>query len=284
MDPILRLIDLEVCYGDFKLGPLNLEVPRGAILGYIGQSGSGKTSTIKAILGLKKPARGRVEVLSEEMDPNAYSQYGKIGIVFDQLYLPENTFVYEVEKMGASLYKEWNREKFWTYCNGAGLSQNKKIEELSKGMRAKLAFFMALSHNPDLLILDEPTSGLDPASREEFLDLVLDFVQDPRHSVLISSHILSDLEKVADYIGFIHEGDFLFMEETNILHDKYGIWKGPQKEFEGLDPDSVVRYRDHSFGVEALVLQERYRGAKDLDFASLEEIMVFYLRGKKLEN
>lgn len=280
MDPILRLNRVEVSYMGFSLGPLDLEIPRGAVVGLIGESGSGKTTCIKTILGLKKPDSGQVEVLGEAMDPNTFSQYGRMGIVFDSLYMPDSYYIYEVEDLCRDLYKEWDGEVFSQYCRDLSLDKNKRVEELSKGMKMKLAFAMALSHKADLLILDEPTSGLDPGSREEFLDLILNFMQDPAHSVLISSHILSDLDKVADYVAFIHEGEILFMEDKFSLGERYGIWKGSEEEFERIKGDHFIRYRTNDFGVEALVLKEKCQEGLELERPSVEEIMVFYLRGK----
>lgn len=283
MNPILNLTKVEVSYLGFHLGPLDLSIPRGVVVGYIGESGSGKTTTIKAILGLKKIIDGKIEIFGEEMNPNTFSQFGKIGVVFDQLFLPDNMYIYEVDKLCSGLYMDWDTQLFVQFCRNYNLDKNARVEQLSKGMKMKLAFAMALSHKPELLILDEPTSGLDPASREEFLDLILEFMQDPDHSVLISSHILSDLEKVADYIAFIHNGQFLFMEQSDLLQEKYGLWKGAREDFDLLREDSIVRVRQHNFAVEALVLREKLGKDIALDKPTIEEIMIFYIRGDKLK-
>ena len=218
----IEIKDLVKQFDNFKLGPINLTIPKGTIVGYIGQNGAGKSTTIKLLLGLLNKDSGEIKIL-DEINPSSVGLKDKLGIVFDDLLVPEEMTLIDVEKFCSRVYSKWNKNSFYKFKEKFNLPEKKIIKNYSRGMKMKLSMAVALSHNAELLILDEATSGLDPIVREEILDLLLDFMQDENHTILISSHILSDLEKVADYIAFINDGKILFMETKDELKENYGI-------------------------------------------------------------
>ncbi|MGO3018698.1 MAG: ABC transporter ATP-binding protein [Anaerococcus sp.] len=212
----IEIKSLEKNFDEFKLGPIDLNIPQGTIVGFIGENGAGKSTTIKLLLGLLRKDKGEIKILGED-NPSKVKIKDRISVVFDDLFLPDEMNLVDVEKFCSGVYSKWDRDAFNSYIRKFNLINNQKIKTYSRGMKMKLSMAIALSHNADLLLLDEATSGLDPVVRDNILDLLLDFMQDEKHTILISSHILSDLEKIADYIAFIHEGKVLFMETKDGL-------------------------------------------------------------------
>ena len=243
----IEIKDLVKQFDNFKLGPINLTIPKGTIVGYIGQNGAGKSTTIKLLLGLLNKDSGEIKIL-DEINPSSVGLKDKLGIVFDDLLVPEEMTLIDVEKFCSRVYSKWNKNSFYKFKEKFNLPEKKIIKNYSRGMKMKLSMAIALSHNAELLILDEATSGLDPIVREEILDLLLDFMQDENHTILISSHILSDLEKVADYIAFINDGKILFMETKDELKENYGICTLSNEEVTSIDEEAIVGRRVHSFG------------------------------------
>ena len=242
----IEIKDLVKTFDSFKLGPVNLTIPKGTIVGYIGQNGAGKSTTIKLLLGFLRKDSGDIRLLDEE-NPNSVVLKDKLGVVFDDLLVPEEMTLIDVEKFCHRVYSKWDKNQFYGFVEKFNLPHKKMIKNYSRGMKMKLSMAVALSHNAELLILDEATSGLDPIVREEILDLLLDFMQDENHTILISSHILSDLEKVADYIAFIHNGKILFMETKDELKENYGICTLSNEEVNNIDEEAIVGRRIHSF-------------------------------------
>lgn len=277
---ILKIKGLVKEYPSFKLGPLDLEIPRGSIVGFIGENGSGKSTTIKSVIGLINKDFGEVKFSGERLNLNNKDAFNNLGIVLDNLNLTEKIKVKEVAKMSSYIYSKWNKAVFDSLIEKFKINTNKKIGELSRGMKMKLSLSIALSHDPSLLILDEATSGLDPIVREEILDLLLDFIQDENKSIFISSHILSDLEKVADYIAFIHKGKMLFFEEKDILKEEYCIYSCGKEEASLISKDAIKGRIPYKFGEKLLL--KRSLISKDLicDRASIEEIMIFFIKGE----
>lgn len=271
-------------YEKFKLDQVSFAVPGGCIMGFVGENGAGKSTTIKGILGLIKLDEGEIRILGKEPSEEKGLDKEEIGVVFDGCHFPENLKVKEVQKIMRSLYRNWQEDVFAGYLEQFQLVENKKIKELSRGMKMKLSLAVALSHQAKLLILDEPTSGLDPMARDAILDIFLTFIQDEEHSILVSSHIISDLEKVADYITFIHRGKILFSESKDELLLRYGLVRCTKEELEKLDERHIRGIRKNRFGCEALVDNrpelEKREHSYVLDPANMEEIMVFLADGR----
>ena len=277
----VEIREVEKGFNQFTLGTLNFCIPKGVIVGYIGQNGAGKSTTIKLILGLLKPDNGSIKVLGVE-DVNKSGIKDKIGVVFDDLFLPEEIRIKDVERLGKNIYSKWDSKSFEMYKQKFNLPEAQLVKNYSRGMKMKLSMAIALSHNAELLILDEATSGLDPVVREEILDILLEFMQLENHTILISSHILSDLEKVADYIAFIDNGKLLFVEEKDELKENYGIIAISDEQLCKIDKKAIVGMRSHAFGKELLV--KRNLIPENLKFTkpSIEDIMVYYLQGEKV--
>lgn len=276
----IEIKDLVKQFDNFKLGPINLTIPKGTIVGYIGQNGAGKSTTIKLLLGLLNKDSGEIKIL-DEINPSSVGLKDKLGIVFDDLLVPEEMTLIDVEKFCSRVYSKWNKNSFYKFKEKFNLPEKKIIKNYSRGMKMKLSMAVALSHNAELLILDEATSGLDPIVREEFLDLLLDFMQDENHTILISSHILSDLEKVADYIAFINDGKILFMETKDELKENYGICTLSNEEVTSIDEEAIVGRRVHSFGQELLVKKNLIPNGIIFQKPSIEDIMIYFVKGVK---
>lgn len=280
MNNAIEIKNLEKSFNEFKLGPIDLNIPKGTIVGYIGQNGAGKSTTIKLLLGLLNIDRGEVKVLGQT-DPKDVKVKDKIGVVFDNLLFPEEMTLVDIENFCSNVYSKWDKKSFDSFKEKFNLKDKQKIKSYSRGMKMKLSMAVALSHDAELLILDEATSGLDPVVREEILDLLLDFMQDENHTILISSHILSDLEKIADYIAFIHQGKILFVEAKDILEEDYGLCSLSNEEAESLDEDAIIGRRIHSFGQELLVKKDKVAKEIKIQKPSIEDIMIYYVKGEE---
>ena len=276
----IEIKDLVKQFDNFKLGPINLTIPKGTIVGYIGQNGAGKSTTIKLLLGLLNKDSGEIKIL-DEINPSSVGLKDKLGIVFDDLLVPEEMTLIDVEKFCSRVYSKWNKNSFYRFKEKFNLPEKKIIKNYSRGMKMKLSVAVALCHNAELLILDEATSGLDPIVREEILDLLLEFMQDENHTILISSHTLSDLEKVADYIAFINDGKILFMETTDELKENYGICTLSNEEVTSIDEEAIVGRRVHSFGQELLVKKNLIPNGIIFQKPSIEDIMIYFVKGVK---
>lgn len=282
MSSAIEIKDLQKKYAGFSLQNISFRVPQGSIVGLIGENGAGKTTTIKAILNLIDIEGGKISVLGS---PTRITRRTRedIGVVFDDLCFHENLTVAQLGKIMHGMYKKWDMALFKQYCHRFSLDEKKRIGELSKGMKMKLSITIALSHQPKLLILDEATSGLDPVMRDEILDVFLDFIQDEQNSVLLSSHITSDLEKVADYIVFIHQGKVIFSLPKDTLLYQYGILRCRTNEFNQLDKDDILAYQKKDFEWEVLVSDKEKAAQKYkkcvIDNATIDEIMLLYVKG-----
>ncbi|AGC67806.1 bacitracin transport ATP-binding protein BcrA [Thermoclostridium stercorarium subsp. stercorarium DSM 8532] len=281
MTEALKLVNVSKHYRDFSLNRINISLPSGCIMGFIGENGAGKTTTIKLILDLIKKDEGKIFVLGKDNQIGLKSLKENIGVVMEDCFFPENLTAANINRILYGIYETWDERKFYSYLKQFSIPANKSIKEYSKGMKMKLSIAAALSHESKLLILDEPTNGLDPVVRDEVLDVFLDFIQDESHSVFISSHIISDLEKICDYITFIHKGSIVFSESKDELLEKYGILKCSEQDFQNIDSDAVVGYRKNSFGVEALVLKDGVGKNFVMDRPSIEDIMLYYTNRSK---
>lgn len=270
-------------YQDFVLDHVSFTVPSGSIVGLIGENGAGKSTTINAALGLIQKEDGVVSILdSEELDGDVKEQ---IGVVFDGSNYPEILSPRKLNRVMKNIYRTWDEQAYLRLLKQFSLPTDKKIKQFSKGMKMKLAISVALSHHSRLLVLDDATSGLDPVVRDDILDMLLDFVQEEDHSILVSSHITSDLEKIADYIVFIHEGKVVFSKPKDELVEQYGIIKCGAAQFDALDKTDIIVYRKMDYEWQVLVadrekMQKKYPKAMVVP-ATIDEIMLLYVKGEK---
>ncbi|HHU48961.1 MAG TPA: ABC transporter ATP-binding protein [Clostridiales bacterium] len=274
----LVIKNLSKSYKGFKLDNISLTLPKGCILGLIGENGAGKSTTIKLILNTIRRDSGSIDVLGEDNKKNFEEKKEDIGVVLDEAYFPETFTVKHVNIVMKNTYKNWDQELFYRYIEKLSLPHDKAFKEFSRGMKMKLAIAAALSHKAKLLLLDEATSGLDPIARDEILNIINEFTRDENNSVLISSHILSDLEKICDYIAFLHKGKLVFCEEKDILLEKYGILKCSKSDFAAVSPEAVKGTRENSYCIEALVERAKVPFGFAVDRASIEDIIVFLAR------
>ena len=281
MENALEIKNLSKKYPEFTLDNINITLPAGCIMGFIGENGAGKSTTIKAILDLIEKDSGEITILGETNLSKNQRLKEHIGVVMDECSFPENLNAKEIDKVMKNCYKTWNRTKYMRYLDKFALSLKKPVKEYSRGMKMKLSIAVALSHDSKLLILDEATSGLDPIVRDEILDVFLDFIQDESHSVFISSHIISDLEKICDYITFIHNGKIIFSEVKDELLDKYIIIKCSEAEYSTIDKSAIIGRRKSSFGIEALALKKKIPSNIRTDNVNIEDIMLYFVKGEE---
>lgn len=278
MEYALRLENVTKEYKNFKLDHINIALPKGCIMGFIGENGAGKTTAIKLILDLINRDDGKITILGKDNRTEMNSIKENIGVVLDESSFPENLNAAEINHILKKIYKTWDENKFFSFLDKFSISHNKSVKDYSRGMKMKLSIAVSLSHDSKILILDEATSGLDPIIREEILDTFLEFIQDESNSIFVSSHIISDLEKICDYITFIHKGKIIFSEAKDDLLYDYGILKCSVEEFENIDKSIVKGMRKNKFGIEALILKNEISGNYIVDKASIEDIMIFIIK------
>ena len=268
-------------YKDFTLGPVDMTVPAGSIVGLIGENGAGKTTLLKILCGVNRADSGTVDLLGGS--PADAATRAKIGVVFEDAFFYGSFTAAQVGRSMTGVYgARWNAETFAGYLRRFGLDAGKKLKEYSRGMRLKLSLAAALAHDPELLVLDEATAGLDPIVRDEILELFNEFTRDETHSVLISSHILSDLEKLCDYIAFLHQGRLLFCEEKDALLEQYGIFNDTAEQAEALMPEAIVSMETTPYGgVRALVRRELAPVGFQLEKPTIEDIILALVKGEK---
>lgn len=284
---ILEVKGLTKDYGDFVLDKLTFTVPKGVIMGLIGENGAGKSTTINCILNEISKTDGNIEIFGKDYLSEEIEIKDKIGVVFDENHFPDIFTPNEIGTYMSGIYSKWERNTYVNYLSKFELPADKRVKDFSKGMKVKLAFAVALSHKAELLILDEATSGLDPIIRDDILDILIDFVQDENHSVLVSSHIISDLEKVADYITFIHKGKLVFTHSKDELVDNYGVMSCGTVVFDNLDKSEIIAYRKEDYQYKVLV-KDRHIAEKKYPKAivvpaAIEEIMLFYVKGGEMK-
>ena len=282
----LEIKNISKTYKNFKLDDISFVLPCGHIMGLIGENGAGKSTIINCILDIIEKDSGSISVLGQKNDKNNVSLKENIGVVLDASDVYDNYTVKQVENIMKDVYKQWNHEVYDYYIQKFALPLNKMIKDFSRGMKMKMAITIALSHQPKLLILDEATSGLDPIMRDEILDVFMEFVQDENHAILLSSHISSDLEKIADYITFIHEGKLILSTSKDELIYEYGLMKCRNDEFDKIEKEDIICYRIKTYEVEILV-KDREKMAKKypnciVDPTKLDDIMMLYVKGEQI--
>ena len=276
----LELHGLEKHYPDFTLGPIDLELPGGTVCGLIGENGAGKSTTIKLILDMIDGDAGTVKLFGqEEITPLAKAD---IGVVLGGEGIPTCLTAPQVGKVMAGIYPNWDAAAYADWCRRFDLPEKKRYADYSTGMKMKQCLAVALSHHPKLLLLDEATNGLDPVVRDEVTDLLLDFARDENHSILISSHIVSDLEKLCDTIAFLHKGRLLLCEEKDALREEYALWHGTAAQLAALDAQ-VYGKRVTPYGAEALVRRDAMPAGAELAPVSIEELFVLMVKGENVQ-
>ena len=285
MENNLEVKNLCKKYNGFELKDINLELPKGMIMGLIGENGAGKTTTIKAILNMINRDSGKIAIFGLDNIKDGKQIKEDIGVVLDDSFLSEYLNPIDINKIMKNIYKNWDEKLYFKYIEDFKLPKDKMSKEYSSGMKMKLKIAVALSHNPKLLILDEPTSGLDPVARNEILDIFQDFIQDEEKSILVSSHITSDLEHIADYITFINNGEIVLTKTRDELLENYGIVKCSADDFEEIDINDFVKYKKNRYEYEILVedkfeFKRKYK-FEIIDKPTIEDIMLIYIKGEK---
>ncbi len=261
-------------YGGFKLDKLDLTLPGGCILGLIGENGAGKSTTIKLILDMIKRDGGSIKILGRDNSKEIRLIKEDVGTVFDDVGIPECLNARQVGKIMRNTFKKWDSDYYSELLQRLSVPLDKPFGKFSRGMKMKLGLAVAMSHNSKLLLLDEATSGLDPLARDDVLDILNDFTRDEEHSVLLSSHIVSDLEKICDYIAFLHKGKLILFEEKDVLLAEYGVIHCSESRLSELDPTAIKHKKITPYGAEAIVKRSAVPRGTEISPVSIEELFV----------
>ena len=277
----LEIKNLTKSYPGFTLDNLNLTLPSGCILGLIGENGAGKSTTIKLILDMIHKDSGSITILGKDNTDSIELTKEDIGVVMDEVGIPECLTVKQVGNVMQHTFRNWNDAEYARLVQKLALPDKKQFKELSRGMKMKLGIAIALSHNAKLLLLDEATSGLDPVVRDEVVEMFSDFTRDENHSILISSHIVSDLEKLCDYVAFLHKGKLLLCEEKDQLLAEYGLIHCTSEELQNLPVEAIKYKKENPYGIEAMVLRSAVPAGVNVSPISIEELFVFMVKEAK---
>ena len=274
----LEIRNLTKTYPGFMLDNLNLTLPSGCIMGLIGENGAGKSTTIKLILNMLHKNCGTIRILGKDNTDNIELTKEDIGVVMDEVGIPECLTVKQVGNVMKHTFRNWDDTEYARLVQKLALPDQKQFKEFSRGMKMKLGIAIALSHNAKLLILDEATSGLDPVVRDEVVEMFSDFTRDENHSILISSHIVSDLEKLCDYVAFLHKGKLLLCEEKDQLLAEYGLIHCTAEELQKLPSEAIKYKKENPYGIEAMVLRSAVPANVNVSPISIEELFVFMVK------
>jgi len=277
----LKIRNLTKSFKDFRLDNLSLTLPSGCIMGLIGENGAGKSTTIKLILDIIHKDGGSIKILGEDNEKNIKMTKEDIGVVLDEVGLPECLTAKQVGKVMKHTFKNWDQDEYNRLLSKFSLPIGKQFKDFSRGMKMKLGIAIAMSHGAKLLLLDEATSGLDPVVRDEVVEMFYDFTRDEDHSILISSHIVSDLEKLCDYIAFLHKGQLLLCEEKDVLLSKYGIVHCTPETLSALAAGSIKYTKVTPYGIEAIVLRESVPEDIKISPITIEELFLFMVKEAK---
>ena len=277
----LEIKNLNKSFSDFQLNNLNLNLPSGCIMGLIGENGAGKSTTIKLILDILHKDSGTIAILGEDNSNNIELLKEDIGVVMDEVGLPECLTAKQIGKVMKHSYRNWDGAEYARLLEKLNIPDNKPFKDLSRGMKMKLGIAIAMSHGAKLLLLDEPTSGLDPVVRDEVVEMFNDFTRNENHSILISSHIVSDLERLCDYVAFLHKGKLLLCEEKDVLLSEYGIIHCTAEQLSSLDNTAVKYKKETPYGIEVIVLRENIPDSFKISPISIEELFVFMVKEAK---
>ncbi len=270
--------DLTKSFKGFTLDKVSFELPSGCIMGLVGENGAGKSTTLKLLLNMIQKDSGRITILGKDeksIDKN------EIGVVFDECRFHESFTAKDVNQVLKNIFQHWNEQQFFDYLNRFKVPRNKKLKEFSRGMKMKISIAAAICHNAKLLLLDEPTSTLDPVVRDEILDIFYDFISDEQHSIIISSHIVSDLEKICDYIAFMHKGTMILCEEKDRLLQECRLAQMSEAEFSAIDKDEIIGSRKTPFGITAVIRKAAAAQIRNTQPINLEDLFVYMIRGEE---
>ena len=287
MEKIIEIKNLKKKYDDkFELGEIDITIPKGVIVGLIGENGSGKTTLIKLMLNIIKSDNGEIKIFGKDNKRKEKEIKEDIGVVLDNMFFPELLNAKDINNSMKDIYKNWDSKLYFSYLKEFDLPDNKSLKSMSKGMRKKLEIATALAHKPKLLILDEPTSGLDPVIRNEVLDIFQKFIEDEEHGVLLSTHITSDLEHIADEIIFIDKGKKVLQKSRDEIIDNYGILKCDIDYFSNIAKKDIITYKKTKYAYEILVDDKEKTSKKYpscvIDKITLEDLMVLVIKGEKI--
>lgn len=277
----IEIRNLTKVYPGFRLGPMDLVLPSGCILGLVGENGAGKSTTIKLILDMIRKDSGSISILGRDNGQDLHLTKEEIGVVLDDVGIPDCLDAGKVGKVMAGIYRNWDQKNYEYYLEKLAIPGDKLFKDLSRGNKMKLGIAIALSHDPKLLILDEATSGLDPVVRDEVVTLFHEFTRDPGHSILISSHIVSDLEKLCDYIAFLHKGKLLLHEEKDVLMGQYAIVRGTAQQLSSIDQTAVIGRKINAYGGEMLVRRDAVPSEMETSPITIEELFLFMIKEDK---
>lgn len=287
MENMIEIKNLKKKYDDkFKLGEINLSIPKGVIVGLIGENGAGKTTLIKSMLNIIKIDSGEIKIFGKDYKKEEKAIKEDIGVVLDNMFFPELLNAKDINNAMKDIYQNWDSKLYFSYLKEFNLEDSKPLKSMSKGMRKKLEIVTAISHKPKLLILDEPTSGLDPVARAEVLDIFQKFIEDEEHSILLSTHITSDLEHIADEIILIDKGEKVLQKSRDEIIDNYGILKCDIDYFSNIDKKDMISYKKTKYSYEILVNNKEQASKKYhncvIDKITLEDLMVLVIKGEKI--
>lgn len=270
--------DLTKKFEGFTLDKISFTLPAGCIMGLVGENGAGKSTTLKLLLNMIQKDSGRITILGKDeknIDKN------EIGVVFDECRFHEAFTAKDINRVLKNIYKRWEEQRFFAYLNRLDVPSDKKIKDLSRGTKMKISIATALCHGAKLLLLDEPTSSLDPVVRDEMLDIFYDFISDEAHSIIISSHIVSDLEKICDYIAFMHKGRMILCEEKDKLLSECVLAQMSDAEFAAADKKDIIGSRKTQFGITAVVKKKAAAKIQNTQPINLEDLFVYMIRGEQ---
>lgn len=279
---MLSINGLSKHYTNFDVNNVSFDIPDGMVVGLIGENGAGKSTIIKSILGVVHPDGGEIVFNGTPVSKLNKAERQKISFVLDDMGLPIELTLSMLDKVLSNIYGKWDSAKFHSLVQRFQLPENKLFKEFSKGMKMKATIAVALSYESNLLILDEPTSGLDPVVRDEILQMIYDYNQENNHAALISSHITTDLEKICDYIVYIHNGRVIFNEEKDELLSKYAVYSVDEQQFKELDKAAIIKVLHREYGTDVLALKEKMPHDFDFKAVTLDDIMLFYSKGESV--
>ncbi len=286
MENILEIKGLNKAYDSFALKDVSFSLPKGYIMGFVGENGSGKTTTIRSILNMANIDSGKISVFGLDSVTDTIAIKEKLGVVFDSLYLADHLTAKQIEKQLKPFYKDWDSKEFAGRLKSFDLPDNKRVGEFSKGMKMKLMIAIALSHKADFMILDEPTSGLDPVARDELLDILAEYIEDENRSVLFSTHITSDVERIADYVTILHNGRVWFTGTKDELNEKYVILRGAEEDISSALREKCIGFHGYRNGFDALLSTEYLGEVTDkleTEKANIDEILVYVAKEDRHE-
>ena len=278
---VIELNNVLKKYKGFELNDINFSLPSGCIMGLIGENGAGKTTIIQLILDMIDRDGGEIKIFDKDIHDISNTIMEDIGVVFDELSLPNDMTALQINSIMKNVYRNWDEDKYKEYLERFDVDTHKKLKRLSRGNKMKVSIAVALSHNPKLLILDEATGGLDPVARDDIIDIFMEFTRNENHSILMSSHIVSDLEKACDYVAFLHKGRLIMCDEKDNLKDKYRIIKCSKDELGTIPENAIIGKKVSNYGVSAMVEASNVPEGMITENITLEDLFIYFVREER---